>query len=98
MTIQKDITESLAQLNVQFIKKSGVWNIHNSQFSKACKFKKDIQKIKIENPDIDEITVVIGAIGRTQHSKTEVLIFDSTKKTGLIGTKETLYRDFYVYI
>ena len=98
MTILREVSTSLADLNVHFIAKSHVWNIHNSQFSKACKFKKDISKIKIENPDIEEITVVIGAIGRSQHSKTEVLIFDSTKKTGLIGTKETLYRDFYVYI
>ena len=70
MTIQKDITESLAQLNVQFIKKSGVWNIHNSNFSKTCRFVKDIKKIMSENPQIKEITVVDRKSTRLNSSHT----------------------------
>jgi hypothetical protein len=97
MTIKTNAIESLKTLNVSFLKTSSCWDIRHNNFGPTSQVRKDMQNIFAQDENIKELTIVIGAKGRSEHSKTELLIFNSTNKTALVGTVETGYRDFYTY-
>jgi hypothetical protein len=59
-----------------FLESSTVWNYHKTKESKNVKTA--VKKLFDSNPNLTRIVARIGRIGRTQHSATEVLLFDAS--------------------
>ena len=82
----------------EYVTESFCYNYHNNKFrSKNSRLYKDFQALpKIARPEY--YFVVVGAIGKSAHSKTQLLIFkaDGTKKN--IGTYDVGFRDYWYLV
>lgn len=96
-TIFTQVIESLDKIDVQYISGTTCWNYRRNKFGKNSNLRKKIELFFKHEPYIKEITVVVGRKGKTQHSSTELHIFDSTHKKELVGTVSACYRDYYVF-
>ena len=81
MTILKNYISEMKKENIDFVGSSSVWNVHNVKIEKTA-----IQKNTNLNTDLKKffkagklekgVTIFVGAKGRSQHSKSELLIFN----------------------
>jgi len=81
MKISKEITNRLEKNNGRYLMTTTVWNVHNSGLgdSKASNVRIAVDALFAKFPKISNIYVEVGAKGRSQHSASEVLIFDSSR-------------------
>ncbi len=83
MTIANHITEKMEQNNAKFIGMSSVWDVHNSRIGqeKTSNVYRDVKAAFNSKKSISRITAIVGAKGRTAHSSSQVLLFDTTDMT-----------------
>lgn len=93
--IKESVTESLSKLGCEFIVYSCCANVHINKFGKESKVYKRIAELFDKNDLLTEITLVVGRGGSGRNS--EILLFDSSNKNKLVGTKEACYRDFFTF-
>ena len=65
------------QYGYKFLTFSSVWNVHNSNIGESKNSNVYIDAMPFVN-DGKKVVAVIGAKGRSQHSKSEVLLFDAS--------------------
>lgn len=82
-TIASIWTEKIEENNGIFLSFSSVWNVYKSKIgqSKKSRVYKDVQAIFTDDKNIKKIWAKVGTHGRSQHSKTEILLFDVTAMT-----------------
>ena len=80
MTIAQTIISDVENNGGKFITMSSLWDYHNcgSIGKPGSNVHTALKKAFDDNPAIQKIWVKSGAKGRTQHSRTEMLIFDVT--------------------
>lgn len=78
-TIASDLIERIEKNGGKFLEYSSVWDVHNSSIgqSKNSNVYTQVKRILEKNPKM-KINAFVGAKGRTQHSASEVLLFDTT--------------------
>lgn len=84
MTIAESTIELMESNGAVYIQQSTVWDFYSVYYkrlgeNKSSNVYKDVAGIFSKNPDVHRITAIIGAKGRTQHSATQVLLFDTTE-------------------
>lgn len=96
-SIKTQIINSLP-VGVKFLADSSCWNYHkNSCQSVRANVNKKALSLFKANKELKSILVVVGAIGKGGHTETSLHLFDVTEFThGVIGTKETAYRNSWI--
>ena len=79
-TIATSTIELMESNKAKFIGFTSVWDYHNSQIgqNKNSQVYNDVLSAFKSNKKAQRILVLVGAKGRSAHSKTEMLIFDIT--------------------
>lgn len=93
-TIKSQLIKSLAK-NATWMADSSCWNYHNS--GNLDRPNSNLSKTLAKLPKLEKgyrYLVVVGAIGQSAHSKTDLHIFKA-KAGGVIGTVECLYRSHW---
>ena len=93
-TIKNQVISALMG-KAEFITESYCYNYHNNKFkSKNSRLYKDFQALpKIDKPIY--YFVVVGNIGKTVHSKTQLLIFKVGGSKINIGSNDVGFRDYW---
>ena len=93
-TIKNQVISALNS-KAEFIGESYCYNYHNNKFkSKNSRLYKDFQALpKIDKPIY--YIVVAGTIGKTAHSKTQLLIFKVDGSKINIGSYDVGFRDYW---
>jgi len=80
MTKESRIICKFEQGGAPFLRSSSVWDVHNSGMgaNKKSNVYKDVMSLFLADPDIVSITCKVGRIGRGQHTRTNVLLFDTS--------------------
>jgi hypothetical protein len=78
MTKAAKIIDEMKLNGYEYVYMTTVWNYHNTKLENSRNIKKAIRKIKERDIEAD-LVIKVGAIGRTQHSSTEILIFKKSK-------------------
>jgi len=79
MTIRIKTIESVEKIGGRIIADTTVWDYHNSGLGgKGSNLRKTVNDIFAKNPDITTILAICGKKGRSQHSATNVHVFDVT--------------------
>jgi hypothetical protein len=76
-SINGTIIQEANALGVKYIDFTQIWNAHNTRVEDS----RNVKKLLVEaftNSHTKEVLVVIGAIGRSQHSASCALFFDIT--------------------
>lgn len=90
--IKKLLIESIAKKGGSHVADTTVWNAHNADMTnKRSNVAKLIATLSQAEKGMHYVAVV-GALGRSQHSPSDVHIFKVP--VSRIGTSETLYRSF----
>jgi hypothetical protein len=64
-------------MGVKYIDFTSIWNAHNTSVESS----RNVKQLLVEaftNKQTDRVLVVIGSIGRSQHSESQALFFDVT--------------------
>ena len=94
-TIKQQLIESIAQKGGIHIADTTLWNAHNSAMDNK---RSNVAKLIADLPECEKgqrYVAVVGAMGRSQHSASEVHIFKAP--VSRIGTAETLFRPFHAF-
>jgi len=96
-SIKEQVIESLP-IGVKFLADSSCWNYHKAKLhSIRASVNKKAVSLFNENPELKNILVVVGVIGRGGHTQTVLHLFNATGFiNGVIGTKETAYRNSWI--
>ena len=93
-TIKKQVISKLIG-KAEFITESYCYNYHNNKFkSKNSRLYKDFQALpKLDKPNY--YFVVVGTIGKSAHSKTQLLIFKADESKRNIGSYDVGFRHYW---
>ncbi len=83
MTIADHITNRMEENKAKYICMSSVWDVYNSSIGqeKTSNVYKDVKKAFESKKKVLRITAIVGAKGRSAHSPSQVLLFDTTAMT-----------------
>ena len=78
MTIASELIKKVEANNGIYLTQSSVWDVYHAQIGehKRSNVYKAVEKCFSENKAINKIWAKVGAHGRSQHSASEVLLFD----------------------
>ena len=88
----------LLEGKAEYIAESSCYNYHNNKFrSKNSRLYKDFQALpKIAKHE--HYFVVVGAIGKSTHSKTQLLIFKVDGSNCIIGSYDVGFRHYWYLV
>jgi hypothetical protein len=73
------IEQQAKEMGVKYIDFTSIWDAHNTSVESS----RNVKKLLVEaftNRHTEQVLVVIGSIGRSQHSKSSALFFDVTSR------------------
>ena len=94
----KNIVIKLLECKAEYIAESSCYNYHNNKFrSKNSRLYKDFQALpKIAKHE--RYFVVVGAIGKSTHSKTQLLILKVDGSQRNIGSYDVGFRHYWYLV